>query len=855
MAQVAQIVIEVDSKGAVQSIKEIDAAGTKLNSSLVKVGQSGNVVMTGLSKDQLKARESAELLAGSIGISIPRSIQKVITESATMRTALVAAFEISSVVGIAAFAIQQVINLIEEAEATFQKFGDGSAQAAQKFQENGRQIFHESIKQIQELQLQTAQATAGSVRQIELQLAADLRDIDDKIASERALGQQKAIDKLEELRVARINLSKAQEIAAERQITDQTTQLRNQATLAALTGIAQIEEAEKQAVQQQETLLKRLQIDQTEFDKRKVALEESAQAQIIKLQHDAAAEGNIARLQAEADSATGRTQIEREYLVTLAQITQQESQLGIELKDKRIAAATEENNKLAELERQRVAEITQLETEAAIATLPPWQRAYAQIAADAQARIKEIEATMAKDKSFQEQGLHEIALVQQEEFAKTRDQLASDMESLFDDITSGNIGKRFKKMFEDLVFQMVATWILGMKQMRAASATGFGGGGGGILGTLFGGIGQLFGIGGGGGGLLGAIFGGASAPGGTPPIVESQSTAGLLSNLPTALSGNQAGALTSLGLSAGLGANAPGVTLPGGASRSGIGGLVGGIGGGLTGLAALGSIGLFKLAGKAGPIGGAALGAVGGALGTGVLISMFPALLGVLGAATLGIGAAIGAIVGLLFGIGGSTRKARLQIEAQVKDQAQKIEDAYDQFQVDAPSAKQELEDLRNQGVDALRKAGVKDISRSRVGHVDHWVDKAEQEIAATQAERDRRSAIAFGPPQFHTGGYVHPSLASAIPLGFRSSAMRFHSGGEVPAVLLTGEGVVNRDGMRNIGTSGLNQINSGGRLGGNVNITIQAVDAKSFEEMIRQPEHRKAFLRNFVAMQREGWF
>src|SRR5262249_4375864 len=130
--------------------------------------------------------------------------------------------------------------------------------------------------------------------------------------------------------------------------------------------------------------------------------------------------------------------------------------------DQRKAADLNRDTQIAQLHRQRLEELVDMETEASLATLAPWQRSYAQIEADAEKRVREIEAVVAKDKSFEAQGAQEIALVWQKAFAQMRDQLANDLESLFDDITSGNIGQRFKKMFEDLVFRMVATWILGM---------------------------------------------------------------------------------------------------------------------------------------------------------------------------------------------------------------------------------------------------------------------------------------------------------------------------------------------------------------------------------------------------------
>src|SRR5216684_2532644 len=157
------------------------------------------------------------------------------------------------------------------------------------------------------------------------------------------------------------------------------------------------------------------------------------------------------------------------------------------------------------------------------------------------------------------------------------------MQGLFDDIATGNIGKTFKKLFEQMVFQMVATWILGMNGMRSASAGAMGGGAGGILGTLFG-------IGGGGG-----IFG----------------SGGSSSDFATSIP------LLGLGLSAGQGAGLPGLTLPSGAAGGGAAGALGGFGGlggllaspGFTNLALMGGAGLLI---KSLTLGGGAKGALTG---------------------------------------------------------------------------------------------------------------------------------------------------------------------------------------------------------------------------------------------------
>ena len=64
-------------------------------------------------------------------------------------------------------------------------------------------------------------------------------------------------------------------------------------------------------------------------------------------------------------------------------------------------------------------------------------------------------------------------------------------------------------------------------------------------------------------------------------------------------------------------------------------------------------------------------------------------------------------------------------------------------------------------------------------------------------AERARRAQINFGPAQFHSGGFVDPSLAG-VPSGW--NGMRFHAGGEVPAILQGGEYVMKTSTVRRVG-------------------------------------------------------
>jgi hypothetical protein len=123
------------------------------------------------------------------------------------------------------------------------------------------------------------------------------------------------------------------------------------------------------------------------------------------------------------------------------------------------------------------------------------------------------------------------------------------------------------------------------------------------------------------------------------------------------------------------------------------------------------------------------------------------------------VGALVGGIIGLLGGIfggifGGSKRKKQANALADntLLPDITQISTGFDSFQIDSSSAIQQLEQLRTDSqkqLSALQSQG-KDVFNLKVAPN---IDLAEQHIRDTQAERDRRSAQQFGPPQFDTGG------------------------------------------------------------------------------------------------------
>jgi hypothetical protein len=425
---------------------------------------------------------------------------------------------------------------------------------------------------------------------------------------------------------------------------------------------------------------------------------------------------------------------------------------------------------------------------------------------------------------------------------------------------------------EKMFFQIVAQWILSLNIMKSAAGSifgsivfgpnttgsgvfGGGSGGGSILGTLFGGGGSggnsapqgaAFQPGGifsdpstfaGHSGLSSAIAGTSASPG--SGLLPSASNALTTSTMANALGAGSVGA-GAAGIAGGGKAGGLSSLFSGGnlASMAGLGlATVGSAFGGKTGQVGSLLMGLL-MSGKLAPVLSSMFGAIGlGATGaiagglTGGLIGFgigqnSGGLLGSLAGAGTGaltgflvggpVGAIVGGIIGLLGGIfggifGGSKRKKQANALADntLLPGITSISTGFDGFQVDSNSAIQQLEQLRadsQKQLDALKSQG-KDVFNSKVNPA---IDAAEAHIRNTQAERDRRSAQVFGPPQFDTGGLF--------------STMRGNAG---LALLHDGEMVINPQATKK-NLPALQAMNAGGSAGhsiGNLNIYPRTLD------------------------------
>jgi hypothetical protein len=506
------------------------------------------------------------------------------------------------------------------------------------------------------------------------------------------------------------------------------------------------------------------------------------------IKHEALISGLQARRQAEAASAKGEEQIRLELIAKLAVLTDRERKQGFDLKDDRIAAEMEADHKIKELRDKNAEDLISAQSAARVAETNDFYRNNAQIVADYERRVREIrkmqEDTVINDREAD--GLivaaHRTMNAQiRDEHKRMVEQLGGELQSLADDIGSGNLGKRLVDNAKKIFYQILANWIITMRQMRGG-AEGSTGGGGGVLGGIGSIIfgpgssganvgagstpstfpGQGFFGGGLGGGIPGfGMFGAPSLGSMTTPSISSSNDSGSVS---IGRSGNGP-----LGLSLG----------PRGSALAGLGGILGvsaanKFGGNTAALGAM--IGIGGLAALYGPSASASLAAApfapylgpaaGGLVGFGVGYQTGSKTIGGLSGAGTGalvgllaagpIGAAIGGLVGLVGGIfggifGGSKKRHEAQkIVDQIFPQMQAIQDAYKGFQLDYVSALAGLEQLKQQSFPQLEKLGGEGRKYERA--MIPWFDKTRTLIDTIEAERQRRSGLQFGPPQFAVG-------------------------------------------------------------------------------------------------------
>jgi hypothetical protein len=415
-------------------------------------------------------------------------------------------------------------------------------------------------------------------------------------------------------------------------------------------------------------------------------------------------------------------------------------------------------------------ETANAEQGARVANLPVWMQGIIGSETQRDAALREIDKWEAEMLNGLSQGSDEYVFIEQEgqrrriaawqqangeivrQMEQVRDQLAGELESVFDDIFNGNIGKRILKMIEDFFFRIVASWIMAMNGMKGASGNMFGSS---ILGSLFGG---LFG----GGGATQWVTAGA----GTIPLFGSSSSSSSLfgggSNQQQWVTAGAGaiplfGGLSGGGGTAGVASAQMANTAFGGVFANGLAKLfpnglsIGGLK--LTGaqLGMMGGmIGLESILGAYGS-GNPIMGGIGGGIGG----LMMGAAMG--GPITMAIGGIIGAIAGIFGGIFGRNKR-RHQAEGIVYGTylpaIKQIEDDFAAHQIEYQAALDQLDQLEQQAKQQLHQLGDQGDSVFNAYIPGHIAD-AKKQMLLWQNDRTARGAVDFGAPLFDAGGYV----------------------------------------------------------------------------------------------------
>lgn len=893
MAATASIIIEVDDTAALAGLSRVKAEAAAIGPAIAPVQQASTRAFSQVVQDTQRARESTMLLRDEFGIGIPRALRSTIATASLVGPIMSAAFS-----GLAVMAFANIAVMAGEKLAAFvdrmmgwsklskeindaaiasnfaltQSIGDTTQKmdALQKAYEliglSGLPLFSKKQQQASEdldaAKKKVDELTAALLSQQKVLTGAIVGAAMGPVSPMGAVASPMSADPAAAAAAqANINAT-AQAILIQRMAVQVLTQELLNAKKATDEAYAAEQKAKIDAMAAatlafataQQAALAKVMAMRTAATTAGASPLEQINIELRAKQEELAASlsyyGQDEAMRTQA--ALASVAIEKKAAADRIALLTDEADKIFALQDDLDAKRVEEANATAEKLRRMEDQTLSIERIAAVGIAPPWERANAAIVANYQERMARIAELIKTGDLNEEQAARRQTAAMTELFAQQRDLLANQMETLYNDITSGNIGKAFLSMFKKMVFEMVATWILGMRGMRAATQQTMGGGSGGILGSIFGG-GSGGGIFGGGGSQAGI----SSIPGVITNFGPEGGAGGWITGLPTELS---AGAmsmapLVGLGLSGGMGGGAIGATLPTGASGGGVGGAVAGaagLAGMLTKIFPHGlSIGGAKLSGVALAELGIGLGIFGetqilkGGWGNAILGTLADAAggasigfaVGGPGGAIIGalIGAGVGIVTGLLGALFGQHKgdKARINVMEPLIRQIKLVKDSYDVFQTPYNTGVTELEKLRSDAITALHGIGGHQVS-GNTASTNRLVDAAEAYLKTTEAERARRGQLAFGPAQFRSGGLVGPGSGGGVPAWFAGSAMSFGSGGAVPAFLHEGEFVMRPEAVQRYGAASFARMNAGAGGGGEVHLHITAMDAQSFESWLK---------------------
>ena len=904
MPSTIQIQVSLDEKGVVTGVQNV-------NQSLDKIQQHAQPAFQGITKGQLEARQSLNELAYAFGFQLPGEITKAVSKFPALATAIEGLAEVAGIATLITGIIELGVH-VDEAKAKFIAFGRDVDDFAQRtgnlFSGNGwnpgsfglenqakdiSNALTPLFQQYESLSAKASSAGLQGVAAIKAQTDAEINSIQiaQKMFQDSALDKYGDSDTYAKLVSSSTAIAAAEELAVEqtkdreilalrKDTLQQIQDAQSQADSAGLTGFQQLIAQESHEIQKRNQELAKqgfgyltgqadaaiIQKADSEFMQRtkdwtKEISDLGGQLASAGLQGFDAIDTKVGAQQAklieEFDQKVGninpypdpqtpeQKKISQEWLSAAHQL-----QNGLTA----IAQSGERERQLQQ--RQIDDEIIDADNNAAIATLPQWQRAGAQIVEDYNQRFRQIQEQLHDGIIPSEQDatqLIQAAWTQMnaqivDNTKQTRDEMASQIESVFDDITSGNVGHAILSEIKHLFSEIVAQWLLSLNAIKGAGSLN----GEGLFGSLFS---SLFGGGSGSGGIgslfsgsvnaLGAGSGALLTGAGIAPIAFSAGGgSSLISNLTSPFGGASSGIISHLqspfaqgaGISAGIGTagavqqQAANTVLESSLAKFFPHGLsIGGVKISGAQLGALGAGAALESSLFAYSSGNPIIGGIGGA-GGGALAGF--SIGGPLGAV---VGGAIGGIVGLLSGIfGGQARKnkALSLINNTLAPNIADIVTSYEQFNTDQADALSELNDLEQQAKDQLDQLGQDKLYWSNL--VPQVVNATDQ-INQIEAIRDQRSSLNFAPPQFASGGTI-PGI------------------GAVPIIAHAGEEIVRQPfasmyrpilkAMNNGGMLRTNDHANSGQIVNHYHLNISAMDAKSFEAFATQDQNAKALRR-----------
>jgi hypothetical protein len=492
----------VDEKGAVSALNNVKNQVEQLGPPILNFGQKQNQVFRDaenqvqnfgqahaqtfgrMSGDYTRTRESAMLLTSELGIAMPRALQRVLAESTLIAPALSAAFNVIAIAGfvqlagVAATKIEELVQWITKWDETSKSIMDSTKEMnsqtlkmedhAEKLHEAYRLIGLEGPAKIAEEQkianekiIDAQNAVSGLLKQYDnlLKKSKETTTVTRMLgngefsetpgqptaAAEKAKSDMLALDPLlqnarthvKDLQNELPGLGKELSVAfskEKRQGLDETNQMLQEA----LNKI--------QAIDAATATLGLSPLDAINQKERTATADLTRQLELY---------GDMPGVADRA--AKAQTNITNAAARERAQIYEKEH-------NDQMGRMFDQNEEDARLERERIdrmqraeIETSNIEREAAVAMLPPWQRSYAEVANAAEQMQQRIEELHRRGELTDEQYARQTAANATEEFAHMRDQVATDLEGAFDDLTSGKLGDRIKKMMKDMVFQMIAT--------------------------------------------------------------------------------------------------------------------------------------------------------------------------------------------------------------------------------------------------------------------------------------------------------------------------------------------------------------------------------------------------------------